>query len=192
MEDLQIVELYWQRDPQAITQSKEKYGIYCFAVANHVLANWEDSEECVNDTWLYAWNKMPPHRPRALKFFLAKITRRVAFNRFKAHSAQKRGGGQLPLVLDELAECIKDETDVEDSFIAKELGECVKRFVTSLPAREGDIFARRYFFTESISEIASNYGLTDNHVSVLLNRTRKKLRQCLIKEGFLDESEPTV
>lgn len=116
----------------------------------------------------------------------------MAFNRFKAHSAQKRGGGQLPLVLDELAECIKDETDVEDSFIAKELGECVKRFVTSLPAREGDIFARRYFFTESISEIASNYGLTDNHVSVLLNRTRKKLRQCLIKEGFLDESEPTV
>ena len=72
MEDLQIVELYWQRDPQAITQSKEKYGIYCFTVAKHVLANWEDSEECVNDTWLYAWNKMPPHRPSALKFFLAK------------------------------------------------------------------------------------------------------------------------
>lgn len=192
MEDSRIVELYWDRNPQAITQSKEKYGIYCFSVADHILSNWEDSEECVNDTWLHAWNKMPPHRPDVLRMFLAKITRRVAFNRFKANSAQKRGGGQMPLILDELAECVRDETDVEDSLIAKELGESIRRFVVALPAREGDVFARRYFFAESVSEIGDKYGLSTNYVSVTLSRTRKKLKQHLIKEGFLDESQPAV
>lgn len=192
MEDSRIVELYWDRDPQAITHSKEKYGIYCFSVADHILSNWEDSEECVNDTWLHAWNKMPPHRPDALRMFLAKITRRVAFNRFKANSAQKRGGGQMPLILEELVECVSDETDVEDSVIAKELGESIRRFVGALPAREGDIFARRYFFAESVSEIGEKYGLSANYVSVTLSRTRKKLKQHLIKEGFLDESQPAV
>lgn len=192
MEDLQIVELYWERDPQAIARSKEKYGIYCFSVADHILHNWADSEECVNDTWLNAWNRMPPHRPSALRMFLAKITRRLAFNRFKAYSAQKRGGGSLPLVLDELAECVGDETDVEDSYIAKELGECVQKFVLALPAREGDIFVRRYFFTETVSEIAQGYGLSPNHVSVILSRTRDKLRRHLEKEGFLDEPRTTA
>ena len=92
MEDLQIVQLYWDRDQQAIACSKEKYGIYCFTVANHILDNFQDSEECVSDTWLSAWNAMPPHRPQVLRMFFAKITRRLAFNRFKANSAQKRGG----------------------------------------------------------------------------------------------------
>lgn len=188
MEDLQIVELYWDRDPQAIARSKEKYGVYCFTVADHILRNWADSEECVNDTWLHAWNRIPPHRPNALRMFLAKITRRLAFNRFKSYTVQKRGGGELPLVLDELSECVGDETDVEDSIIARELGESVRQFVLTLPARDGDIFVRRYFFTESVSEIAQKYGLTANHVSVILNRTRCKLKLHLIKEGLIDES----
>ena len=128
---------------------------------------------------------MPPHRPNVLRMFLAKITRRVAFNRWKAESAQKRGGGQLTLVLDELAECLADETDVEDTVIAAELGECIRRFVAALPTREGDVFARRYFFTESVEEIAGRYGLTANHTMVLLSRTRKKLKAHLTKEGYL-------
>lgn len=188
MEDLQIVELYWERDPQAIVRSKEKYGIYCFTVANHILGSWEDSEECVNDTWFHAWKRMPPHKPSVLRMFLAKITRRLAFNRFKAYTAQKRGGGEVPLVLDELAECVGDETDVEDVFLAKELGESVRKFVAALPSREGDVFVRRYFFTEPVGEIAQSYGLTPNHVSVILSRTREKLKKQLKKEGFLDES----
>ena len=166
MEDRQIVQLYWDRDQQAIACCKEKYGIYCFSVANHILESREDSEECVNDTWFSAWNRIPPHRPGALRMFLAKITRGLAFNRFKARYAQKRGGGQLPLVLDEL-------------------GECVRQFVAQLPARDGDVFLRRYFFTESVKEIAEGYGLTENHVSVVLSRTRKKLKDHLTKEGYL-------
>lgn len=185
MEDRQIIDLYWARDPQAIAQSKEKYGAYCFRVADCVLGSREDAEECVNDTWFHAWNGMPPHRPNVLRMFLAKITRRVAFNRWKAESAQKRGGGQLTLVLDELAECLADETDVEDTVIAAELGDCIRRFVATLPTREGDVFARRYFFTESMEEIAGRYGLTVNHTMVLLSRTRKKLKAHLTKEGYL-------
>ena len=92
MEDTQIIQLYWSRDPQAIAQSKDKYGAYCFCVAQNILDSPEDAEECVNDTWLHAWNGMPPHRPQVLRMFLAKITRRVAFNRVKARLTQKRGG----------------------------------------------------------------------------------------------------
>lgn len=185
MEDVQIVKLYWERDPQAISKSKEKYGIYCFSLANHILENREDSEECVNDTWLAAWDRMPPHRPTALRMFLAKITRALAFNRFKANSAQKRGGGQLPLVLEELAECVAGSEDVSGQVEAQELGRCVREFVDNLPSREGDVFLRRYFFTESIREISQAYGMTENHVSVTLSRVRKKLRSHLEQEGYL-------
>ena len=99
MDDLQIIQLYWDRDPEAIAQTHQKYGPYCFTLAHRILASREDAEECVNDTWLHAWNGMPPHRPNVLRLFLAKITRRVALNRWKASQAQKRGQGELPLVL---------------------------------------------------------------------------------------------
>ncbi|MGI6255762.1 MAG: RNA polymerase sigma factor [Acutalibacter sp.] len=187
MEDIKIVELYWSRDPQAIAQSQEKYGPYCFSVAHGILESLEDSEECVNDTWVAAWNRMPPHRPDFLRMFLAKITRRLAFNRYKAVFAQKRGGGQVPLVLDELEECVAGTEDVEAAFDAQELGQCVRHFVNGLPPREGDVFVRRYFFADPIREIAKTYGLTENHVSVILSRVRKKLREYLEKEGFLNE-----
>lgn len=187
MEDNQIIELYWSRDPQAIVYSKDKYGAYCFCVANNILANLEDAEECVNDTWLHAWNGMPPHRPQALRMFLAKITRRVAFNRAKAALAQKRGGGQLVLALEELSECLSQESPVEDQVVADELGACIRRFVRELPEREGNLFVRRYFFTESIGDIAQRQGLSVNHTTVLLSRTRSKLRQHLMKEGFIHE-----
>ena len=187
MEDTQIIQLYWSRDPQAITQSKDKYGAYCFCVAHNILDSPEDAEECVNDTWLHAWNGMPPHRPQVLRMFLAKITRRVAFNRVKARLTQKRGGGQLELALEELAECLSQESPVEDQVVARELGESIRRFVRALPRREGDLFVRRYFFTEPVGTIARRYGLSDNYTTVLLSRTRKKLRQHLIKEGFIHE-----
>ena len=187
MEDSRIIELYWKRSSDAITQSKEKYGSYCFAVANNILGNTEGSEECVNDTWFHAWNAMPPHRPDSLRMFFAKITRRVSFDRFKLLSAKKRGGGEIAAVLDELAECIAAETDIENELIAKELGESIRLFVRSLPARESDIFLRRYFFTEPIERIASRYGLTSNNTAVILSRTRSRLKDHLIKEGYLDE-----
>lgn len=185
MEDAQIVKLYWERNPEAIVRSREKYEIYCFSLADRIVTSREDVEECVNDTWLHAWNSMPPHRPSALRIFLAKITRRVALNRWKAASAQKRGGGQLPLVLDELSECVSGQEDVEGAVEARELRRLLNQFIRELPAREGNIFLRRYFFTEPVGEIARRWGLTENHVSVLLSRTRKKLKALLEKEGYL-------
>lgn len=184
-DDKQIIDLYLKRDERAISQSDKKYGDYCFSVANRILDNSEDSKECVNDTWLNAWNAIPPHHPEILRMFFAKITRSLAFNRFKANSAKKRGGEALTAALEELAECIPDSTDVESSVIAAELEEIVKNFVHGLPEREGDIFCRRYFFTESIAEIAKGYGITVNNATVLLSRTRKKLKDCLMKERYL-------
>lgn len=187
MEDQQIIALYWQRCADAIAQSKEKYGAYCFTIAENILQNQQDSEECVNDTWLHAWNAMPPHRPNALRMFFAKITRSISFDLWRRRSAQKRGGGQLPLVLEELSQCIASEDTLEDTLIAQELEQSIRSFLRTLPEREGDVFLRRYFFTESIKEIAACYGMTCNHVSVLLSRVRNQLRQYLIKEGFFDE-----
>lgn len=187
MNDIKIIELYWQRDQSAISATDEKYGRYCFYVADNILGSREDSEECVNDTWLAAWNSMPPHRPNLLRIFLAKITRSIAFNRYKAGHARRRGGGQIELVLDELAECLEGESSAEDFALARELGEFIRRFVRGLPTRDGDIFARRYFFTEPIKSIAARYHLSENNTMVILSRVRAKLREELKKEGFYNE-----
>ena len=187
MEDYKIVALYWKKDENAINETSRKYGAYCFAIADNILHNKEDSEECVNDTWLKAWNAMPPQRPTKLQIFLAKITRNLSFNRFNARSAEKRGGSEIILVLDELAECLASETDIASEYEAKELGQCIRSFVRMLSERDGNIFVRRYFFTESISQIARKYGLTENNIMVILSRTRKKLKAHLVKEGFFSE-----
>lgn len=185
MEDSQIVELYWRKDADAISETSSKYGPYCFAIADNILHNTEDSEECVNDTWLHAWNAMPPQRPNVLRMFLAKITRNLSINRFKARSTEKRGGGEILLVLDELADCLAGETDVEREYEGRELEQCIRRFVRGLPERDGNVFVRRYFFTEPVAAIAERYELTENNVMVILSRTRKKLRLRLAKEGYL-------
>lgn len=187
MEDNQIIELYWSRNENAIKVTNQKYGNYCFTVANNILHNREDSEECINDTWLHAWNAIPPQKPAILRCFLVKITRNLSFNCVNARTAQKRGGSEISLVLDELAECIASESDVENEYAAKELGECIRKFVRSLSERDGNVFVRRYFFTEPVAEIAHRYNLTDNNVTVILSRTRMKLKAYLIKEGFCDE-----
>lgn len=184
MEDSQILELYRQRDADAISETAKKYGPYCFAIAENILHSAEDSEECVNDTWLRAWNAIPPQRPGVLRIFLAKITRNLAFNRFNARNAQKRGGGEVALVLDELGECLGG-ADTETAYEAKELRRCIRLFVRSLPEREGNVLVRRYFFAEPVADIAKRYGLTENNVMVILSRTRGKLRAHLLKEGYL-------
>ncbi len=185
MEDCRIIELYWQKNADAISETSSKYGAYCFTIADHILNNAEDSEECVNDTWLHAWNAMPPQRPNVLRMFLAKITRNLSVNRFNARSAEKRGGGEIILVLDELADCLAGGTDAEAAYEVKELEECIRRFVRGLPERDGNVFVRRYFFTEPVASIAGQYGLTENNVAVILSRTRKKLKVKLAKEGYL-------
>ncbi len=184
MEDSQIIELYWQKNADAISETANKYGAYCFAIAENILHNTEDAEECVNDTWLHAWNAIPPQKPRVLRLFLAKITRNLSFDRFNAKNAEKRGGGEIALVLDELEECLGSGADTGAAYEAKELQESIRRFVRALPEREGNVLVRRYFFAEPVAEIARRYGLTENNVMVILSRTRKKLKAHLLKEEY--------
>lgn len=185
MEDSQIVELYWQKNTDAISQTAHKYGAYCFTIAENILHNTEDSEECVNDTYLHAWNAIPPQRPKVLRMFLARITRNLSFDRFHARNAGKRGGGEIVLVLDELGECLGGGTDTEAAYEAKELRQSIRRFVQALPERDGNVLVRRYFFAEPTADIAKRYGLTENNVMVILSRTRKKLKAHLLQEGYL-------
>lgn len=185
MEDCQIIELYWKKNTDAISETASKYGAYCFNIADNILHNTEDSEECVNDTWLHAWNAMPPQQPNSLRIFLARITRNLSFDRFSARNARKRGGGEIIFVIDELAECLSSGTDVETEYENKELEQCIQRFVQTLPERDGNVFVRRYFFTDPVASIAGRYSLTENNVMVILNRTRKKLKRELMKEGYL-------
>lgn len=186
MQDEQIIALYWQREPDAIRETQNKYGAYCLAVAKNILNSEQDSEECVSDTWLRAWNSIPPSRPKILKLFLAKITRRLSIDRCKALTAQKRGSGETAAVLDELSECISDSVNVEDAAITKELVQSINQFVENLAEKERKIFVRRYFFTDPMDAIAKRYGISQNNVQVILSRTRKKLKEHLQKEGYLE------
>lgn len=185
MNDEQIIELYWKRDEYAIRETSDKYGRYCYTIANNILHSHQDSEECVNDTWMKAWNAIPPHRPNVLRQFLSKITRNLSFDRYKAKQAKKRGSGELEAVLEELDECVEGSFDVEAEISAKELRRCVNDFVCSLPFRDSDIFLRRYYFVEPTADIAKRYGIKESSVLTILSRTRKKLKNYLIKEGFL-------
>ena len=184
MEDHAIVDLYWSRNPEAIHQTGEKYGGYCGAIARNILADRRDAEECVNDTWLKAWNAMPENRPSLLAPFLGKITRNLAFTRWRAGHTEKRGKGELPLVLDELGECVSP-ADTLQAVEAAELEREVNRFLRALPERERNVFLRRYWFTEPLADIAKRYGMREATVRTSLFRSREKLRRYLRKEGLL-------
>ncbi len=184
MDDRRIVELYWERDEQAIPATSTKYGAYCTAIAKNILGSREDAEECVNDTYLNAWNAMPPHKPDILPAFLGKITRNLSFNRYKHNTAEKRGGGQLPLVLDELRECITGEESAEEALDRQELTAAMESFLNTLPAEKRNLFVSRYWYTESISDMAARFGMKESAVAMTLSRTRKKLRDYLTERGF--------
>jgi len=154
MEDSNIIELYWERNDDAISESAKRYGRYCKKIANNILHSREDADECVNDTWLGAWKAIPPHRPDNLSTFLGKITRNLSYNKFKSMYADKRGGGEIPVVLDELYECIPSSSSVEDEVEMAELETIINQFLHSLPELPCNVFLWRYCFVESISEIA--------------------------------------
>ena len=185
MEDSQIVDLYWQRSTDAIAESSAKYGGYCHAIALRILDSHPDAEECVNDTWIGAWNAMPVHRPACLPAFLGKLTRRAACNRLDALRAEKRGGGELPLVLEELAECVSGRSDPGRTVEEIELAREVNRFLRRLPEQACNVFLRRYWYAEPLADIAVRYGMSEGAVKASLFRTRQKLRNHLEKEGLL-------
>lgn len=184
MEDNAILELYFSRDEQAISETERKYGGYCYSVADRILNNKEDSEETVSDTLLQAWDSIPPHRPSFLKLFLAKITRNLAFSRWRKASALKRGGGETELVLEELAECIPGTEQVDDQLNARELARAIRRFLDTLPKRDQNVFLQRYFFVVDADTIAARYGMKRTNVNMILFRTRSKLKTYLTKEGY--------
>ena len=178
MEDREIIELYWRRSERAIACSEEKYGAYCRAVARQILRSLEDTEECVSDTWLAAWNAMPPHRPAVLRTFLGRLTRNLAVNRRIYDGAQKRGGGEVTLALEELQECAGGES-AEQTLETAELGRSIDRFLRTLPE---EVPAPADYVP--CGEIARRFGLREGAVKTRLHRTREKLRVFLRKEGY--------
>lgn len=184
MEDEKIIELYFARNELAVTETDRKYGGYCFTLANTILRSREDAEETVSDTYLKTWQAIPPRKPEVLKMFLAKITRNLSFSRWRTLSAEKRGGGAMELVLEELDACIPAPGKVDDSLNGKELAKAIRCFLSTCPAREQDIFLRRYFFVEETEEIAQRYGMKSGTVLRTLSRTREKLKTYLTREGY--------
>ena len=183
MEDGQIIDLYWQRSEEAIVQSERKYGAYCRAIACTILTAREDAEECLSDTWLAAWRAMPPQRPAVLRTFLGRLTRNLSLNRQLYNAAQKRGGGEVTIALEELKECAGGES-AEGMLEAAELGRVIDAFLRTLPEMECSIFLRRYWYLDSVDAIAGRFGLRAGAVKTRLSRTRGKLKKYLWKEGY--------
>ena len=184
MEDKRIVDLYWMRSESAISETDKKYGKYCRYIAERILESEEDAREVQNDTYLQVWNTVPPNRPDPLKPYVGAISRNLSLNRYEASHAQKRGG-EVSLALDELSECIADREEQND--VNERLCELLDSFLATLPKRTRRVFLRRYWYASSISEIAKDYGMSENNVTVMLHRTRKALADILQKEGFLNE-----
>ncbi len=185
MEDGKIIALYWAREQAALDQTQRKYGSYLTRVAYNILASREDSEESVNDTYLAAWNAMPPHRPDCLCAFLSKLTRRISIDLLRKRESLKRGGSQYAVSLSELSECLPGGKDTEQAAEGKLLAAAMADFVEALPEKTRRIFLGRYYFLDSIREVARYCGVTEANAKVILHRTRQALRVHLEQEGFL-------
>lgn len=184
MEDQGIVQLFFDRSEQAIVETDKKYGAYCYSIAYNILDNREDSEESVSDTYMEAWNTIPPRRPNFLNAFLAKITRHISIDRWRKLSAKKRGGGELILALEELEDCA-DEHSVESEFEKKEFTRVLNRFLSSLPETERNVFLCRYWYFDSIQTVSQVSGFSESKVTSMLHRLRGRLRKTLSEEGYL-------
>ena len=184
MTDAQIIDLFFERSEQAIEELAKKHGGAVSRIAYNILGNRQDAEECVNDTWLGTWNAIPPERPAPLRSFVCRIARNLAAKRYHANTAEKRNS-QYDLALDELAECIPDRDNVEDTYGAKELAAAISRFLDTLEYSDKFVFMRRYWYADSLTDIAAMSGLRYKTVSVRLTRIKAKLKHYLMKEGLL-------
>lgn len=183
MDDQKIIELYWRRCEDAIAETAHKYGPYCRRVAYNILQDHADSEECVNDTYLRAWNAIPPKRPERLRAFLGKIARNLALDRWERQSAEKRGRGQASLALEELEECLPAPSGGEQTADGLALKELLDRFLAGLEAERRRIFVRRYWYLDSVKEVAAALGVGESSVKMTLLRLRRELKEFLEKEG---------
>ncbi len=184
MDDRKIVDLYWQRDENAIPETAAKFGGYCRTIAMHIVSDAQDAEECVNDTWFKAWNSMPTNRPAKLAPYLGKLTRWISLTRLREKTSLKRGGGEVSLALDELAEAVDSGEDVEKVVELKELNAALRRFLQALEETERKVFLARYWYIAPVQEIAEKFAFSESKVTSMLHRTRKKLLRCLKEEGL--------
>lgn len=184
MKDYEIVDLYWQRNEDAIKETSAKYGTFLSKIAFNVLSDFEDSQECVNDTYLAAWNSMPEHRPSVLSTYLSKITRQLAIDVFRKRSSLKRYASEYAFSLSELEDCFADDQTPEQILDAKLLDEKINTFLRTLPEDVRQVFIGRYYFFDSVKTVASYCGISEANAKSILFRTRKKLREYLIKEGY--------
>lgn len=182
--DEEIVALYWARDERALAETERAYGGLCRTLARRILKNTEDAEECVSDAWLRLWQSIPPERPDSLGGYLTRVLRNLCLDRLRADSAVKRGGRAVTVSLEELAS-VTGRGSAESGLMAEELGRAVDRFLRTQSELARNVFLRRYFFFDDRSEIARRYEISAAQVSVLLSRTRKRLRTYLQKEGLL-------
>jgi len=184
MDDMKIVNLYWARSERAIEETEQKYGKYCRTISYNILANTADAEECVNDTWMQAWNSMPSNRPSRLAPYLGKLTRWLSLSRLRENNSLRRGGGEMPLILDELAETLDSGVDTAQELEIRELNRALRRMVEELEKDERDVFLGRYWYAASVKEIAEKCGFSESKVKTMLHRTRNKLLRQLKGEGL--------
>lgn len=184
MTDYDIVKLYFARSEKAISETDKKYGRYCFTVAQNILRNEDDSEECVNDTYLKTWSSIPPQKPQRLSTYLGKITRNLAINRYNHYSAEKRGGGETEVLLSELEDCLPSNNTTEKAFDEKLLVKSIEAFLKNENKEKRRIFLLRYWYSFSISDIAKEMAQSESKVTSTLFRLRNKLREHLEKEGI--------
>jgi len=184
MEDEAIVSLYWDRDERAIQETEEKYDRYLTKIACNILNNTEDSRESVNDTYLAAWESMPPHKPSALSAYLAKLTRRISIDRFRYRTREKRMASEYAVSLSELGDCVSGGNTTEELVNVKLLADTIGIFLRLQSEDVRTVFLGRYYFLDSVREIAAYCGMSESKVKSLLHRTRLSLKAYLEKEGF--------
>ena len=182
MDDTQIIDLYFARNEQAIAETEQKYGKFCLRIAMNVLGVREDAEECVSDTYLSAWNRIPPTVPQSLKAFLGRMVRNLSISRFRALRAKKRYNG-MEVLLSELGDCVPSVRNVEQTVEAKELSGYISEWLDSLPAEDCALFVRRYWFGDAVQELAGRCGITPAQMAQRMLRLRKSLRAALEQKG---------
>ena len=184
MEDEQIVSLYWARDERAIGETEKKYDRYLTKIARNILEDVEDSREKVNNTYLAAWNSMPPHRPSVLSTYLGKITRRLSIDCFRTRNREKRRNSQYALSIEELGDCVSAGNTTEEIVNVKLLADAIGIYLRLLPEDARNAFIGRYYYLDSLREVAAYCGMTESKCKMLLYRTRIGLKEYLVKEGF--------
>lgn len=186
MEDADIIKMYWNRSEDAIRETSKKYGAYCTRIAMNILSNLQDAEECVNSTYLNAWNSIPPQKPKILSAFLGKITRNISLNYLDRRMAKRRGGGEILIAFDELDECIadSDEESIYESISSEKLGKLINDYLKTLPKESRMVFIGRYYYFDSIKDISRKLKTSESNVKNYLYRARNGLKKYLKKEGI--------